>query len=204
METREGGNMSRKVDEKKQVKLAKFAHFVLRAKDLNKSVAWYKTVLGLDVQHQNPMLVFMTYDDEHHRLAIVQSQNKDQVPKGAAGVDHVAYTLDSLEDLLVLYKRLKGEGILPVWPINHGLTTSLYYEDPDGIRVEFQVENFETKEELNAYIRGEAFAENPIGVNFDPEKLIERFESGDPLEELVQLGEQLVARVGLERGHEQQ
>ena len=188
METREGANMSRKVDEKKQVKLAKFAHFVLRAKDLNKSVAWYKTVLGLDVQHQNPMLVFMTYDDEHHRLAIVQAQNKDQVPKGAAGVDHVAYTLDSLEDLLVLYKRLKGEGILPVWPINHGLTTSLYYEDPDGIRVEFQVENFETKEELNAYIRGKAFAENPIGVNFDPEKLIERFESGDPLEELVQLG----------------
>ena len=180
--------MSRKVDEKKQVKLAKFAHFALRAKDLNKSVAWYKTVLGLDVQHQNPMLVFMTYDDEHHRLAIVQAQNKDQVPKGAAGVDHVAYTLDSLEDLLVLYKRLKGEGILPVWPINHGLTTSLYYEDPDGIRVEFQVENFETKEELNAYIRGEAFAENPIGVYFDPEKLIERFESGDPLEELVQLG----------------
>ena len=48
--------------------------------------------------------------------------------------------------------------------------------------------NFETKEELNAYIRGKAFAENPIGVNFDPEKLIERFESGDPLEELVQLG----------------
>ena len=188
MDMREGGNMSRKVDEKKQVKLTKFAHFVLRAKDLNKSVAWYKTVLELDVQHQNPMLVFMTYDDEHHRLAIVQAQNKDQVPKGAAGVDHVAYTLDSLEDLLVLYKRLKGEGILPVWPINHGLTTSLYYEDPDGIRVEFQVENFETKEELNAYIRGEAFAENPIGVNFDPEKRIERFEIGDPLEELVQLG----------------
>ena len=62
--------MSRKVDEKKEVKLAKFAHFVLRAKDLNKSVAWYKTVLGLDVQHKNPTLVFMTYDDEHHRLAI--------------------------------------------------------------------------------------------------------------------------------------
>ena len=134
------------------------------------------------------MLVFLTYDDEHHRLAIVQAQNKDDLPKGAPGVDHVAYTLDSLEDLLVLYKRLKSEGILPVWPINHGLTTSLYYEDPDGIRVEFQVENFETKEELNAYIRGESFAENPVGVNFDPEKLIERFENGDAIEELVQLG----------------
>ena len=51
-----------------------------------------------------------------------------------------------------------------------------------------EVENFETKDELNAYIRGESFAENPVGVNFDPEKLIERFENGDAIEELVQLG----------------
>ena len=87
----------------------------------------------------------------------MQAQNKDEVPKGAAGVDHVAYTLDSLEDLLVLYKRLKGEDILPVWPINHGLT--MYIMRTPTEYVLFQIENFETKEELNAYIRGEAFAE---------------------------------------------
>jgi hypothetical protein len=93
-----------------------------------------------------------------------------------------------LEDLLVLYKRLKGEEILPVWSINHGMTTSLYYEDPNRLRVEFQVDNFETKKELNAYIHSDAFAQNPIGVVFDPEKLVERFEKGDPIDELVQLG----------------
>ncbi len=180
--------MSRQVDEFKEVKLSKFAHFVLRAQDLGKTVAWYKTVLGLTVQHENPNIVFLTYDDEHHRLAIVQAQNLEEVPGGVVGVDHVAYTLETLEDLLTLYKRLKGEQILPVWSINHGMTTSLYYEDPNKFRVEFQVDNFETKAELNAYIHGDAFARNPIGVTFDPEKLVARFENGDPLEELVQLG----------------
>jgi hypothetical protein len=100
----------------------------------------------------------------------------------------VAYTLDSLEELLGTYKRLKAQDILPVWPINHGLTTSLYYADPDGNRVEFQIENLGTKEALQAYMRSDAFAENPIGVEFDPEKLLARYEQGDPVEELLLQG----------------
>jgi len=180
--------LSRSIDESKEVKMAKFAHFVLRAQNLGETVAWYKNVMGLTVQHENPNIVFLTYDDEHHRVAIVQAQNLGEAPGGVAGVDHVAYTLETLEDLLSLYKRLKGEGILPVLSINHGMTTSLYYEDPNKLRVEFQVDNFETMEEANVYIHGEAFAQNPIGVVFDPEKLMARFENGDSIEELVQLG----------------
>ena len=33
-------------------------------------VDWYTTVLAAEVVHSNDMLAFMTYDDEHHRLAI--------------------------------------------------------------------------------------------------------------------------------------
>jgi catechol-2,3-dioxygenase len=179
--------MLRTVDAAKAVQPTKFAHFVVRARDLDASVAWYEKVLGMRIQHRNEAIAFMTYDDEHHRVAIAKAPNEDDVPRGAPGVDHVAYTLASLEDLLCLYKRLKSEGISPVWPINHGLTTSIYYEDPDGVRIEFQVENFPTKEELNGYMTSTAFAENPIGVTFDPERLIERYENGDSLEELVTL-----------------
>lgn len=180
--------MTRTVDAETPVKPVSFAHYVLRVRDLDRSRAFYEAVLGMQPVHDAGRLVFFTYDDEHHRLALAETPVKDEVPKGAAGLDHVAYTLASLGDLLGTYKRLKTLGILPVWPINHGLTTSLYYADPDGNRVEFQVENLATKRELNDFMRSEAFAANPIGVEFDPEKLLERYERGDPLEELLAQG----------------
>jgi hypothetical protein len=70
-----------------------------------------------------------------------------------------------------------------VWSINHGPTTSLYYQDPDGIRLEFQTENFPTAAETANYFGSSAFADNPIGVTFDPDYLLERLRDGaDPTE----------------------
>lgn len=180
--------MSRTLDAETLIKPAKFAHFVLRVRNLAESIAWYEAVLGMEIVHRAEKLAFLTYDDEHHRLALVEAPVQAEKTPGAPGMDHVAYTLSSLGDLLATYKRLKAKGILPVWPINHGLTTSLYYEDPDGCRVEFQVENLSTKAELQAFMRSEAFEANPIGVGFDPDKLVERYENGDPIEELVKQG----------------
>jgi catechol-2,3-dioxygenase len=180
--------MGRTLDSETLIKPAKFAHFVLRVRSLDESIAWYQTVLGMEIVHRAEKIAFLTYDDEHHRLALAETPVQAEITPGAPGLDHVAYTLNSLGDLLATYKRLKAQGILPAWPINHGLTTSLYYQDPDGCRVEFQVENFEKPEELRGYMESEAFAQNPIGVNFDPEKLVGRYEAGDPLDELHKQG----------------
>ncbi|MEM9621029.1 MAG: VOC family protein [Pseudomonadota bacterium] len=166
----------------------RMAHYVLRVSDLQQSIDWYSLVLGMQTVHRNPMICFMSYDDEHHRMALVQSGVSETAPQGAPGLDHVAFTLTSLEELLATFKRLKAAGVVPVWPINHGLTTSLYYADPDGHRVEFQVENLATAEALQVYMHSDAFAENPIGVEFDPDKLLARYEQGDPLEELLKQG----------------
>jgi catechol-2,3-dioxygenase len=180
--------MPRTLDATTVIKPAKFAHYVLRVRNLEESIAWYQTVLGMEIVHHAGMIAFMTYDDEHHRLALAQTPVAADVPRGAPGLDHVAYTLNSLGDLLATYKRLAAKGIKPVWPINHGLTTSLYYEDPNGCRVEFQVENFRTPAELRGFMESPAFAKNPIGVGFDPEVLVKRYENGDPLEELLKQG----------------
>jgi catechol-2,3-dioxygenase len=165
----------------------KFAHFVLRTSRFEEMKRWYMTVLGAHIQHANDMLAFLTYDDEHHRLALINIPGLAD-RKGAAGLDHVAYTYADLGELVATYKRLKADGILPVWTINHGPTTSLYYADPDGNRVELQIDNFASLEALNGWFHSGEFERNPIGVTFDPDKLVEKFEGGVPADELIRQG----------------
>lgn len=181
--------MSRSVQEiPGPVTPARFAHVVFRTARYDEMVSWYRTVLNARVVFQNDRLTFLTYDDEHHRVAVANVPELSDPPKGTTGVDHVAYTFATMGELLHTYVRLRDQGVKPVWCVNHGPTTSLYYRDPDGTRVELQIDNFPDAEALHAWFRSGAFAENPIGVSFDPEKLLARYENGDAVEELVRQG----------------
>ena len=166
----------------------KFAHAVFRTRHLDEMVRWWCTLLGARPVFQNAFLAFLTYDDEHHRIAIVNVPSAPDRPENAVGLEHVAYTYATLGDLVATYRRLAAEGLRPYWCVNHGPTTSMYYRDPDGNQVELQVDNFPSAEELHAWFRSGAFAKNPIGVNFDPERLAEKLASGVPAAELVQQG----------------
>ena len=168
----------------KKIVPAKFAHAVLRTNKFKQMVDWYKTVLQANIVFENQMLAFMTYDDEHHRLAIAAFPGiEDRTPR-AAGLDHLAYTYSSLGDLVATYERLKAAGITPAVPINHGLTLSMYYRDPDGNKVELQIDNFATVEELKGFFRSNDFSKNPIGVSFDPDELARQYHAGVPEAEL--------------------
>jgi catechol 2,3-dioxygenase-like lactoylglutathione lyase family enzyme len=164
---------------------AMFAHFVLRTSNLPAMRDWYITVLNARVVHQNDFICFLTYDEEHHRLALINVEGLRQPAQDAWGLNHVAYTYGSLRDLLSTYVRLRGQGITPFRPINHGPTVSMYYHDPDGNGVELQVDAYPTKAEAMAYFDSQAFRENPIGVLFDPDALVRAFEAGVPEEVLV-------------------
>jgi catechol-2,3-dioxygenase len=167
------------------VKPQKLAHIVRRTGRFEELVRWYCTVLGAEVVHSDGMLAFLTYDDEHHRIAIACLPGLEERSPAAAGTDHIAFTHADLGDLLQTYARLKSEGIEPFWSINHGPTTSLYYKDPDGNKVELQVDNFATADECNAWMRSGAFAANPIGVVIEPEELLARYRAGEPLAALA-------------------
>ena len=180
--------MKRAIDAKTVVRPSRFAHAVLRTRNLAASIDFYRTLLGAEVVYGNDFIAFLTYDEEHHRLALIATPQQELAPPGAAGLDHLAYAVEDLGQLLSTYVRLRDDGILPVWKINHGPTTSLYYEDPDENRVEFQVDNFETEAELKGWMKTDAFRTNPIGVEFDPEKLLELYLRGDSIEELIQQG----------------
>jgi catechol-2,3-dioxygenase len=164
----------------------KLAHVVLRTRsNIDAMVQWYCVVLGAQIVfNAGGRLVFLSYDDEHHRIAIAASPDLTERPPRAAGLDHIAFTYDDINALLTTYERLKQEGILPFVCINHGPTTSLYYNDPDHNRIELQVDNFTDMTEATALMQ-EQFSINPVGAEFDPEELLARLRSGADPAELV-------------------
>src|SRR6266513_2237411 len=153
-------------------KPSKFAHVVYSTRRYEEMVDWYQKVFEATVAYQNPALAFLTYDDEHHRfafanLSVFKPTSDAPGSRGDIGVNHVAYTYANVGDLLDTYARLKEAGITPYWPVHHGVTLSFYYKDPDGNRMEFQVDCYATVEEANAYMLSDAFAANPVGVEID-------------------------------------
>jgi catechol-2,3-dioxygenase len=105
----------------------------------------------------------------------------------APGLEHLAFTFESLAALLGTYARVKAEGIKPEFCVNHGPTISLYYADPDGNRTELQIDTM-PMELANDYAQTDLHASNPLGWPFDPDDLVERFEAGDSLAELMSFG----------------
>lgn len=171
------------------------AHWVVKTARAPQMIAWYGTVFGARVVHEDSRIAFLTWDNESHRLALVKvpSLLRYLLPlarfrRKFYGVDHLAFTFSSVCRLLGTYERLARHGIKPVWSINHGPTTSLYYEDPDGIRLEFQVENFDTAAATAHYFASSAFDANPIGVEIDPGYLLERLRRGEPAASLLAPG----------------
>ncbi|KAM5385611.1 hypothetical protein ACJZ2D_000810 [Fusarium nematophilum] len=163
---------------------SRLAHFVLRTPNFKAMVAFYKAILGAHAVYENDFLSFLTYDDEHHRVAIAHVPGTSSKIRSSAGLEHIAFTFDTLEDLILAYKQRKARGIVPIWSVNHGPTTSMYYQDPDGNQLEMQVDNFETNEEATAFMSSSEYEENPIGVDFDPEELSRRVERGEDEREL--------------------
>jgi len=176
----------------------KLAHVVFQTNRLDEMRTWYCTVLGGHVIYENPQLSFVTYDDEHHRVAFANFgplAPKDTTgielgmkPTEQPGLHHVAFTFGSMGEFLDNYARLRDAGIRPFFCVNHGPTTSMYYKDPDGNRIELQIDNFATAQEGQDWMTSEAFNQNPIGVEFDPDQLVAKFRAGIPVAELVVRG----------------
>ena len=171
--------------ERGRIAPVRLSHVVRRTARLDEMADWYRTVLEAEVVFANEALAFLTYDEEHHRIAIAAVPGLSDRAELAAGTDHIAFTYEDLDALIQTYRRLKAADITPFWAIHHGPTMSMYYKDPDGNQMEFQVECFESTDEANDFMSSPAFASNPIGVEYDPEELLAQKESGVPLSQFL-------------------
>ena len=159
----------------------KLAHVVVRTKPLKlrPMTEFYKNFLGAQIAFQSDRAAFLGYDEEHHRIGIIAFDNVASASQPGPGLEHIAFTFDNLQDLVTAYEQRKAHGIRPAIFMNHGPTTSMYYMDPDGNRLEAMVDNFDSHEEATAYLESASFHENPVGVDFDPEDLARRVRSGE-------------------------
>jgi len=165
---------------------SKLAHIVFRTNQIARMVQWYCDVLEARPVVADERIAFISYDEEHHRIAFVAHERWPERPEGRpVGLHHVAFTYAGLRELLDTYQRLKASGIVPWRPILHGPTCSMYYRDPDGNDVELQVDSYADMKDAIAFMQGDAFARDPLGVEFDPEDMIARLRAGVPAARLV-------------------
>ena len=162
----------------------RLAHIVLQTGQLPVLKDWYLRVLDAHVVFENDMLCFMTFDEEHHRLALVQLPQPAPRTSMTVGLAHSAYTFESLDSLLAKYAALKEADIQPHVPVQHGPTTSLYYRDPDGNMVELQIDNM-APDLATQYLRGEEYSSDPLGPSFDPDAMIAALKAGTPESQLT-------------------
>jgi catechol-2,3-dioxygenase len=166
-------------------------HINLKTTRLDQMIDWYGVVCGMRPNFRSDMIAFLTNDAANHRLALLSlpglSEDPDRIRH--CGMHHSAYEFDTLEHLLTRYESLKAKGIVPHACLDHGLTTSFYYEDPDGNSVEMQADNFGDWAASTEWVRtAPEFVANPIGVYVDPDQMVAAQRAGASADELHRRG----------------
>jgi catechol 2,3-dioxygenase len=159
----------------------KLHHVTIKTSHLDKMIEWYGLVIGAKVNFRDKVAAWTTNDDANHRIAFlaVPGLGDDAEKIKHNGMHHCAFEYDNFADLMASYDRLRKAGIEPAFCLDHGLTISLYYKDPEGNFVELQSDNFGDWKLSAEFMRTSAdFAANPIGTFFDPARVYEKFKSG--------------------------
>jgi catechol 2,3-dioxygenase len=162
-------------------------HVNLKTTRLQEMIDWYGKVVGSKPTFQFPGGAWLTNDGANHRIALLTSSKISDDPDKLihTGMHHVAFEYDTHEDLLDTYSRLSAIGILPHMSLDHGMTMSFYYVDPDGNSVELQYDNFGDWRQSTEWMRSSPeFARNPIGVPVDPARMVVALKAGASREDL--------------------
>ncbi len=136
------------------IQASKLGHIVLKVRDAGASRDFYTRTLGLKVAHEDleQGMVFLSFGQEHHELALFQLATGEAPRATQPGLHHTAWKLRSFEELQAAHRELKAMGVPVEATIEHNVTRSVYFPDPDGNRVELycdMVENgFETMRTL--------------------------------------------------------
>ena len=120
------------------IQACKLGHVVLKVRDAATSREFYTRTLGLKVAHEDLErgTVFLSFGREHHELALFQLATGEAPDDTQPGLHHMAWKLQSFEELQAAYRELRAMGVPVEATVEHNVTRSVYFPDPDGNRVE--------------------------------------------------------------------
>jgi catechol-2,3-dioxygenase len=181
----------------------RFGEVVLKTRQYEALKSWYSQVLDTkpmfeSVRREEPgrvgmkqMCLIRSYSEFPftETLAIFDFGGLRPNDQTVSGMDHFQMQFATIDDLFDRYEALAAQDIVPTRSANHGPSTSFYYRDPDGNRVELSVKNFATEAETLAFMQSEAFRRNPAGIDVDPAVYVGRYRGGVPLEALRRIPE---------------
>ena len=120
------------------IQARKLGHIVLKVRDAQQAKDFYTRVLGLQVAYEDRQrgMVFLSFGTEHHELALFQLATGEPPQAAQPGVHHIAWQLGSFAELQAAHRELVELGIPVEATVEHNVTRSVYFFDPDGNRVE--------------------------------------------------------------------
>lgn len=118
-------------------KVNSLGHIGVHVRDVERSVAFYRDILGLQVSDRSPRGgVFMTAQDravEHHELLLAPGRNDDGTPQI---LQQISFRCATLKDVKEFYQSFLDHNVPIHRVVSHGNTVSVYARDPDGNSVE--------------------------------------------------------------------
>ena len=119
-------------------------HTMLRVGDLQRSLEFYTSVLGMRVLRKKDYpdgrftLAFVGYGDESETAVLELTHNWDtKAYEIGTGYGHVAVEVDDAYKACEEVKKLGGKVTREAGPMKHGTTVIAFVEDPDGYKIEF-------------------------------------------------------------------
>ena len=117
----------------------RIGHVHLKVSDLDRSIAFYRDVLGLELQtRMGDQAAFMSFGGYHHHLGLNtwESRGGAPAPKRHPGLYHTAFLYETRADLAQALRRVKDAGVRLAGAADHGVSEAIYFDDPDGNGIE--------------------------------------------------------------------
>ncbi len=114
-------------------------HVHLKVADLDRAIAFYRDVMGFEVQQTyGTQAAFLSAGGYHHHIGLNTWESRDGTPgaPGTTGLYHVAFLYPDRAALAATFKSVLDAGVPITGAADHGVSEAIYFNDPDGNGIE--------------------------------------------------------------------